>query len=60
MGDAYQNTVALLNQENLNGAIYLNKIDSVRTVYTPFPDLIRDVLEWGVADGMFRLGVDPT
>ena len=51
--------VALLNQENLHRGAYLAQSDDVRRLYTPLLDTMRAVLDRGVADGVFRTGVDP-
>jgi AcrR family transcriptional regulator len=56
---AHPEFVALLNQENLHRATYLSRSDKVRALYTPLLGLIRDVLERGAANGVFRAGVDP-
>ncbi len=51
--------VALLNQENLHRGSYLARSDDVRRLYTPLLDTMRTVLDRGVAEGVFRDGVDP-
>jgi AcrR family transcriptional regulator len=55
---AHPDFVALLNQENLHRATYLNQSTSVRALYTPLLDLIRDVLARGAREGAFRADVD--
>jgi AcrR family transcriptional regulator len=57
---AHPEFVALLNQENLHRGAYLARSGKVQALYTPLLDLIRDVLGRGVAEGVFRDGVDPT
>jgi AcrR family transcriptional regulator len=56
---AHPEFVALLNQENLHRASFLARSDRVQALYTPLLDLIHDVLDRGVASGVFRSGVDP-
>lgn len=51
--------VALMNQENLHRAAYLQRSEKARGLYTPLLDQLRRVLERGVAGGDFRRGVDP-
>jgi TetR/AcrR family transcriptional regulator len=51
--------VSLINNENLHRARYLKKSKKVRDLHSPFVDLIDDILKRGVADGVFRKGLDP-
>ncbi|SMH62646.1 TetR family transcriptional regulator [Azospirillum agricola] len=51
--------MALLNIENLHRAELLKDSDKVPSMHSPFVQLIADVLERGVAQGIFRAGVDP-
>ncbi|MGG5817867.1 TetR/AcrR family transcriptional regulator [Falsiroseomonas sp. HW251] len=51
--------VALLNQENLHQAAYLRRSEDVPALYSPIVDALRGVLARGVAEGVFRQGVDP-
>ena len=56
---AHPNFVALLNQENLHRAAYLNRSERVKALYTPLLSRIKDVLARGAAEGVFRRDVDP-
>ena len=51
--------VALLNQENLHRAAYLARSERVPALYSPLLGTLRAVLQRGVAEGVFRVGVDP-
>ena len=51
--------VALVNQENIHRASYLQRSERLRGLYTPLLDSLRSVLERGAAAGVFRQGVDP-
>jgi AcrR family transcriptional regulator len=50
--------IALLNQENLHRAAYLRRSEDVPTLYSPLLEALRGVLARGVAEGVFRTGVD--
>ena len=56
---AHPNFVALLNQENLHRAVYLNRSERVKALYTPLLSRIKDVLARGAAERVFRSDVDP-
>ncbi len=56
---AHPEFVALLNQENIHRAAYLQRSDQVKAMYSPLLDQVRDVLARGERDGVFRRGVDP-
>lgn len=56
---AHPNFVALLNQENLHRAAYLNRSERVQALYTPLLSRIKDVLARGAAAGVFRGDADP-
>jgi len=51
--------VSLINNENLHRARYLSKSKKVRDLHSPFVALIDDILKRGVAEGVFRKGLDP-
>lgn len=51
--------VALLNQENMHRATYLARSERVPALYFPLLSTLRDVLERGAAEGVFRRGVEP-
>lgn len=51
--------ISLLNNENLHRARHLRKSKKVRELHSPFVQLIRDILDRGVAKGVFRPGLDP-
>jgi TetR/AcrR family transcriptional regulator len=50
---------SLINNENLHRARYLRKSKKVRELHSPFVKLLDDILQRGVAEGVFRTGVDP-
>lgn len=50
--------ISLLNTENLHRARYLRKSRKVRALHSPFIRMIDDILTRGVAQGVFRAGVD--
>lgn len=49
----------LLVTENIHQARHLKRSKQIREMHSPFVELIRNVLERGVALGMFRAGIDP-
>jgi AcrR family transcriptional regulator len=49
----------LLNSANLNQAQHVQASTQVRKMRTPFVNMIGAILEKGVAQGVFRTGVDP-
>jgi TetR/AcrR family transcriptional regulator len=51
--------ISLINNENLHGAKHLRKSKKVRELHSPFVALIADILRRGVAQGVFRPGLDP-
>jgi len=51
--------VSLINNENLHRARYLKKSKKVRDLHSPFVVMIDDILTRGVAEGVFRKGLDP-
>ncbi len=51
--------LALLNTENLAKAKNLKRSTKVKSMHSPFVEMIRDVVQRGVASGDFRAGVDP-
>ncbi|MAZ02348.1 MAG: hypothetical protein CMN56_04355, partial [Sneathiella sp.] len=51
--------MAILNEENLHGAVHAKSSDSVLTLNMPLVDIISKVLERGVKEGYFRPDVDP-
>jgi AcrR family transcriptional regulator len=50
--------VALLNQENIHQAAYLQRSEQVPAMYSPMLDSISRLLHRGAAEGVFRPGVD--
>jgi AcrR family transcriptional regulator len=56
---AHPEFLTLLNSENLHRARHLKKSTKVRTMHSPFVQVIADVLERGHKAGLFRAGVDP-
>ena len=51
--------ISLINNENLHGARHLRKSKKVRELHSPFVRLIEDILQRGVAQGVFRPDLDP-
>ena len=51
--------LALLNTENLAKAKNLKRSTKVKSMHSPFVEMIRDVVQRGVASGDFRVAVDP-
>ena len=56
---AHPEFVALLNQENIHRAAYLQRSAEVRALYSPLVDSLRAVLQRGAEAGVFRRDVDP-
>src|SRR5205823_10371513 len=51
--------LAMLNTENLAKAKHLKRSTKVKSMHSPFVEMIRDVVQRGVASGDFRVAVDP-
>ena len=51
--------LALLNTENLARARHLKRSTKVKSMHSPFVEMIRTVVTRGVASGDFRVTVDP-
>jgi AcrR family transcriptional regulator len=51
--------LALLNTENLARARYLKRSTKVKSMHSPFVEMIRTVVTRGVASGDFPVAVDP-
>jgi TetR/AcrR family transcriptional regulator len=51
--------VALLTDENVHGGVHLQNSKVLNDLRSPFVGLIAETLERGVAEGVFRPGVDP-
>ena len=56
---AHPEFVALLNQENIHRAAYLQRSAEVPAMYSPLVNSLRAVLKRGEDSGIFRRGVDP-
>lgn len=50
--------LSLLNNENLHRAEHVKQSTRVRTMHSPFVEMIGQILERGVQTGVFRTGVD--
>jgi AcrR family transcriptional regulator len=50
--------VALLNQENVHGAVHLRRSRDVPALYSPLTERLREVLARGASAGEFRRDVD--
>ncbi len=53
-------SITLLNSENLHGARHLTGSAKARGMHPPFEAMIERVLRRGVADGVFRPGIEPS
>ncbi|MPR07934.1 TetR/AcrR family transcriptional regulator [Microvirga tunisiensis] len=51
--------IALLNDENRYGAMHLDGLREVQSMHLPLVELIRDALQRGVREGVFRDDIDP-
>jgi len=51
--------ITLVNSENLHRARHLRRSDRIRTASRRFVDMVRELLDRGVTEGVFREGVDP-
>ena len=51
--------LALLNTENLSRAKHLKRSTKVKSMHSPFVEMIRTVVQRGVASGDFQASVDP-
>jgi AcrR family transcriptional regulator len=51
--------LALLNTENLGGARNLKRSTKVKSMHSPFVEMIRTVVRRGVESGDFQVAVDP-
>ncbi len=51
--------INLLNSENLHGARHLRRSQAILDMHGPVIGLIKDLLERGAADGVFRDDADP-
>ena len=51
--------LALLNSENLARAKHLKRSTKVKSMHSPFVEMIRTVVQRGVASGDFQASVDP-
>ena len=51
--------ITLVNSENLHKARHLKKSERVGPAQRRFVDMVEELLERGVAEGVFRPGVDP-
>ncbi len=51
--------LTLLNSENLHKARHLQRSSRIQEMNSPLVQLLRDVLDRGQRDGLFREGVDP-
>ncbi|WP_102108074.1 TetR/AcrR family transcriptional regulator [Oceaniglobus roseus] len=51
--------ITLVNSENLHKARHLKKSDKIDELFRRFVGMVGDLLERGVAEGVFRPGIDP-
>ena len=51
--------IALLNSENLHKATHIKRSQSIRSMHSPLVDLLRNIIQKGEDQGVFRSGVDP-
>jgi AcrR family transcriptional regulator len=52
--------ITLVNSENLHRAKHLKKSEVITVVSRRFVSMVKSLLDRGVADGIFRTGIDPT
>jgi len=55
----YPEVISLLNTENLHKAVHIKGSKRILELYDPLTQVIGDLLNRGVTDGVFRKGVDP-
>jgi TetR/AcrR family transcriptional regulator len=55
----HSEAIALLNDENLHKGRHARRSKRIRALYDPLVDTIREVLERGAAQGIFRADIDP-
>ncbi len=51
--------ITLVNSENLHRARHLKNSDVIKAVSRKFISMVGDILDRGVAEGVFRKGIDP-
>lgn len=51
--------ITLVNSENLHRGRHLKDSERIRAASRRFVDMVRDILDRGVAEGVFRPGIDP-
>jgi AcrR family transcriptional regulator len=51
--------LTLVNSENLHRAKHLKTSDTIRSVSGKFVQMVKEILDRGVAKGVFRKGIDP-
>lgn len=51
--------IALINTENILKGRFLKRLPSIQAMSVPLIDVIRDILQRGEKDGVFRPGIDP-
>jgi TetR/AcrR family transcriptional regulator len=54
-----QKFIALLNSENLHKGRHIRRSRLIRSLYDPLIDTIREILQKGAAQGVFRGNLDP-
>jgi TetR/AcrR family transcriptional regulator len=55
----YPEVIAILNSENLHRGRHIKQSERISELYNPLIDIIREVLERGAQQGVFRPGIDP-
>jgi TetR/AcrR family transcriptional regulator len=56
---AHPEMISLINNENLHRARHLRRSTKVRELHSPFVQMLGDILQRGVAAGVFRPGLNP-
>jgi TetR/AcrR family transcriptional regulator len=56
---ANQDLISLLNSENLHKGRHIRKSKIIRSLYDPLIGTIRETLQKGVVEGIFRPNIDP-
>lgn len=51
--------IKLLNDENLHKAVHLKRSKCIAEMHSPLIESVREILEKGAEEGIFRSGIDP-
>jgi TetR/AcrR family transcriptional regulator len=53
------NAIRLMNEENKHRGKYIRRSERMRDLYNPLVETIRFILDRGMKEGVFRMGLDP-